>query len=81
MELNVRIRVLYSFQDGGHSLIHPYGNRPDTHDYITSRNSHMTYEVGPMESRILLHSLMIKSQLASPRPLVAFTMRKKHKKN
>lgn len=34
---------------------------------------HMTYEVGPTESLILLHNLMMRSQFASPRPLVVLT--------
>ena len=39
------------------------------------RESLVTHEVGPTDSLMRLHSLMIWSQLASPRPLVAATAR------
>lgn len=43
------------------------------------QQGHVTYEVGPTESLILLHSLMMRSQFASPRPLVALTGRGREK--
>lgn len=76
MQLNVGVRVLHSQHHRAHRLLHTIDIHTYIHDKCVDEFNVVTHETEPTESLILLHSLMIRSQLGSPRPLVADTVAK-----